>query len=412
MMHPEKENGLTSGKSGELIAIIVGVVLFLFLIYIILPVLSPFVVFGAFFFLLYPFRQNVYILRLIWLGVTLFTIWLLISLIGVLIPFLIAFLFAYILNPLVNRLEQKNIPRWLSSLIIILISMTVITGFFILAMPVVITQFRGMIDNASIFINSGINEIQKGSLYDTLSKFGIPVESLRASIERELPGRIEIILRSLLEGAFDFISNISVIVTQLLNIIIIPVITFYLLKDFPAMLNNFNAIFPENSRETIVGYFRKIDEVLSDYLRGAIIVAVIQGSVSAIILSILGVKYSLVLGIMTGLLDFIPYVGLVISLCVAVIAAAFSGDPVTSKIIGVVILYLSQKIFENTILAPKIIGEKVGLHPVLLIASLFIFGHFLGFVGLLLAVPATAVIVMFVKLLQEKKIAVPISRDV
>ncbi len=411
-MHPEKENGLTSGKSGELIAIIVGVVLFLFLIYIILPVLSPFVVFGAFFFLLYPFRQNVYILRLIWLGVTLFTIWLLISLIGVLIPFLIAFLFAYILNPLVNRLEQKNIPRWLSSLIIILISMTVITGFFILAMPVVITQFRGMIDNASIFINSGINEIQKGSLYDTLSKFGIPVESLRASIERELPGRIEIILRSLLEGAFDFISNISVIVTQLLNIIIIPVITFYLLKDFPAMLNNFNAIFPENSRETIVGYFRKIDEVLSDYLRGAIIVAVIQGSVSAIILSILGVKYSLVLGIMTGLLDFIPYVGLVISLCVAVIAAAFSGDPVTSKIIGVVILYLSQKIFENTILAPKIIGEKVGLHPVLLIASLFIFGHFLGFVGLLLAVPATAVIVMFVKLLQEKKIAVPISRDV
>ena len=411
-MYLEKENGLTSGKSGELIAIIVGVVLFLLLIYIILPVLSPFVVFGAFFFLLYPFRQNVYIMRLIWLGVTLFAIWLLISLIGVLIPFLIAFLFAYILNPLVNRLEQKNIPRWLSSVVIILISMTVITGFFVLAMPVVIYQFRGMIDNASIFINSGINEIQKGTLYDILSKFGIPVESLRASLERELPGRVEIILRSLLEGAFNFISNISAIVTQLLNIIIIPVITFYLIKDFPAMLNNFNAIFPENRRETIVGYFRKIDEVLSDYLRGAIIVAIIQGSVSAIVLSILGVKYSLVIGIMTGLLDFIPYVGLVISLCVAVIAAMFSGDPVTGKIIGVIILYLSQKIFENTILAPKIIGEKVGLHPVLLIVSLFIFGHFLGFVGLLIAVPATAVAVMFVKLLRDNKRTVSISRDV
>ncbi len=389
-----------------------GVVLFLLLIYIILPMLSPFVVFGAFFFLLYPFRQNVYIMRLIWLGVTLFAIWLLISLIGVLIPFLIAFLFAYILNPLVNRLEQKNIPRWLSSVVIILISMTVITVFFILAMPVVIYQFRGMIDNASIFINSGINEIQKGTLYDALSKFGIPVESLRASLERELPGRIEIILRSLLEGAFNFISNISAIVTQLLNIIIIPVIAFYLLKDFPVMLNNFNAIFPENRRETIVGYFRKIDEVLSDYLRGAIIVAIIQGSVSAIVLSILGVKYSLVIGIMTGLLDFIPYVGLVISLCVAVIAAMFSGDPVTGKIIGVIILYLSQKIFENTILAPKIIGEKVGLHPVLLIISLFIFGHFLGFVGLLIAVPATAVAVMFVKLLRDSKRTVSISRDV
>jgi predicted PurR-regulated permease PerM len=152
--------------------------------------------------------------------------------------------------------------------------------------------------------------------------------------------------------------------------------------------------------------------VLSDYFRGAIIVAIIQGIISAIVLSILGVKYALVLGIMTALLDFIPYVGLIISMLIAIIAALFSGDPVTGKVVGVIIMYLSQKIFENTILAPKIVGEKIGLHPVLLILSLFIFAHFLGFVGLLIAVPATALLVMLFKSLREKKIATYNSENI
>jgi predicted PurR-regulated permease PerM len=121
-------------------------------------------------------------------------------------------------------------------------------------------------------------------------------------------------------------------------------------------------------------------------------VAIIQGTIAAIGLWIIGVKYALVLGIMTGILDFIPYVGLITSLVVSCIVALFSGDPVLVKIAAVVILYLAQKLLEATVLGPKIIGTQVGVHPVLLILCLLVFGYFLGFVGLLIAVPATALI--------------------
>ncbi|HKZ40030.1 MAG TPA: AI-2E family transporter, partial [Candidatus Hodarchaeales archaeon] len=193
--------------------------------------------------------------------------------------------------------------------------------------------------------------------------------------------------------------------TQVLNVIIMPIVTFYLLKDFPQIIHKFKTLLPESRRESTSAYFVRIDEMLGHYFRGAIFVAIIQGIISTIVLSLLGVQYALVLGIMTAILDFIPYVGLLISLVVSSVVALLSGEPTTMKVVGVVLMYLSQKIVENTILAPRIIGSKVGLHPVLLILSLLIFGYFLGFVGLLIAVPTTAVIVLSFNLWEENKLA-------
>ena len=136
----------------------------------------------------------------------------------------------------------------------------------------------------------------------------------------------------------------------------------------------------------------RIDEIMGRYVRGAVLVAIIQGVISASVLALIGVRYALVLGLMTGVLNFIPYIGLVTSLVVASIVALFSGGPVWTKVLAVVILYLSQKLLEATVLGPKIIGPQVGLHPVVLILCLLLFGYFLGFVGLLIAVPATALL--------------------
>ncbi len=110
-----------------------------------------------------------------------------------------------------------------------------------------------------------------------------------------------------------------------------------------------------------------------------------------------GVRYPLVLGIMTGVLDFVPYVGLITSLVVSCVVAVFSGEPLALKVIAVIVMFLSQKVLEATVLAPKIVGSHVGLHPVLLILCLFVFGYFLGFIGLLIAVPATALLIAGVK---------------
>jgi predicted PurR-regulated permease PerM len=403
-MNNNQGNNESIGKTASSVVLITALALLFTLLYLMLPVLSPVVVFLAVLYLLYPFRGNIFITRLMWMTGFLFVIWFSNYFIGVLSPFIVSFLIAYLLNPLVSLLEKRKISRLTSAILIMLVFVSLISLFIILIMPTILIQFRGIIENVSNFAVNTVDSLKQGAVIETLRRAGLPVDAIQKTIEKELPQRMEVILKSLLEGAFSFVTSITMVITQLLNIILIPFVTFYFLKDFPEILATIKSFFPKNKKEIISEYFKKVDDVLSDYFRGALIVAFIQGSISTIILSILGVKYAFVLGIMTMLLDFIPYVGLLISLIVASIVAMFSGDPATVKVIGVIVMYLVQKITENTILAPKIIGEKVGLHPIILMISLFIFGYLFGFVGLLIAVPTTAIIVMSIKLWQANNL--------
>lgn len=391
----QKVNGWNSTL---VFAYITGIAAFLVMIYLILPSLSPVVIFLGMLFLLYPYRDNQLIKRLMWLSFFLFCIWIFDELIGVLTPFVISFLLAYILNPLVNRLEQKKIPRWLSSIVIIILITSIGLWFFFLVMPVVFVQFQGIVGEISVFAGQTIESLKNGKLFSILKEWGVPAESISQALEKYVPSGVESVFTTLLRGASNLLSGISSVVIQILNIVLIPFVTFYLLKDFPKVTGVISGLVPEMHRSNFRFYMKKIDEVLGQYFRGALIVAIIQGCVSTIVLTSLGVQYAVVLGIMTAFLDFIPYVGLIISLVVSAIVACFSGEPVMVKVIGVIIMYLVQKIVENSILAPKIIGKKVGLHPVLLMMSLFVFGYFFGFIGLLIAVPLTAVLITVLEL--------------
>jgi predicted PurR-regulated permease PerM len=247
--------------------------------------------------------------------------------------------------------------------------------------PLAVQQFQGIIKGLNEIVQDFADLLNSGKVFEVLSRFGIPVESARHAITEQFSPRLETILKSLFEGVFGFVSGISSLVEQLINAIIIPFLVFYMLKDFPSITHRITTFVPLRSREGFIARAKKIDDLMGKYFRGAITVAVIQGTISAV-----------GLGIMSGILDFIPYIGLLTSLVVSSIVALFSGGPVVAKVIAVVVMYLGQKVLEATVLAPKIIGSQVGLHPVLLILSLLVFGHFLGFVGLLIAVPLTALI--------------------
>jgi predicted PurR-regulated permease PerM len=234
--------------------------------------------------------------------------------------------------------------------------------------------------------------VDSGRLFAALQEYGIPVERMEEAFREQLTPRIETILTSLFEGVFGVVSSISSVALQVINAVIIPFLAFYLLKDFPAISERFYRFFPAGHRERMRAIMGTIDGIMGRYFRGAIVVAIIQGTISATVLWMLGVQYALMLGVMTAILNFIPYLGLVASLVVASLVALFSGEPVVTKVIGVAVLYLSQKLLEATVLGPKIIGAQVGLHPVVLILCLLVFGYFLGFVGLLIAVPMTALI--------------------
>lgn len=377
----------------ELFACAVGALLLAALLYTVNAILSPFVIVGAVLFILYPYRSSPLARRLMWLAVILFVCWFLYSLVGLLAPFIIALLFAYILNPLVTRMERRRIPRWLSSLILVFALILITVGASLFIGPVAFEQFQSIIAGVAHLSRVAVDFVSTGQIYNVLARLGIPMQDAQDFVLTQISPRLELILKTLFEGILGFLTGFSSLVMHIISAIIIPFLTYYILKDFPEITDRVTGLVPFHRRENFLATARRADEILGKYFRGAIIVAIIQGIVAWIGLSIIGVNYALILGIMTGILDFIPYVGLIISLVVASIVAAFSGEPVPTKVIAVIVLFLTMKLVEGTVLGPRIIGGGVGLHPVLLILCLMVFGYFLGFVGLLIAVPATALLV-------------------
>ena len=360
-------------------------------------ILSPFAVTAALIYLLYPLRKHDLPRRLMVLGVVLFSVWFFYTILGILLPFLLAFLIAYIMNPLVARLEQRHVPRWLSSLIVVILMLAIVVGIVLFGMPVIIQQFEGIINGLASIANDFADLLKSGTIFAFLARYGIPVEKAQEVIGQQISPRIESVLKTLFEAIFGFLTSLSSVALHVVNVIIIPFLVFYLLKDFPLITYRFSMLVPRTKRERYLKVSGTVDRLMGKYFRGAVTVAIIQGTIASIGLWIIGVDYALILGIMTGLLDFIPYVGLLTSLVVASIVALFSGGAVAAKIVAVIVLFLSQKILEASVLGPKIVGDQVGLHPVLLILSLLVFGFFLGFVGLLIAVPATALTIALVK---------------
>jgi predicted PurR-regulated permease PerM len=194
-----------------------------------------------------------------------------------------------------------------------------------------------------------------------------------------------------LEATLDFLTSFGRLAQHVINLAVLPFFIFFLLKDLPPLADWVVQAVTDRHRERFVAPFRRLDEIPGQYFRGVIVVAAIQGTISGTGLWIIGIKYPLLLGILTGSMDFFPYVGLFISLVLSAFVAYAAGGAFLTKILLITALYLSQKLLEATVLAPRIIGPHVGLHPILLNMSLLLFEYFMGFIGLLIAVPVSAV---------------------
>jgi predicted PurR-regulated permease PerM len=389
-------------KFSETLLLITGIVLFLFLSYSLLPIMSPFVLLASIAFLLYPLRHILFVRRIVWLALLLFLVWLFTNLLGALTPFIIAILLAYIFNPVVTLLERKGLRRWITTLLLIVVVLGSMAAFLILAIPAILNQSGSIIAEVSIFMRGILTYLHDNQVGDFLARLGLPADQIQNYLSKDVPSRLEELLKSVLVAVFGFLSNASSMISQLLNFVLVPFITFYLLKDFPLILKECSSVLPERSSESIREYFSRIDDVLGSYLRGTLIVAAIQGALTTAGLLLLGIQYAVVLGILTGILNLIPYVGFYTSLVFAVIAAFLSGDPVVWKVISVIVLYVAVNFIETTVWSPKIVGSKIGLHPVVMILSFVVFGYFLGFVGLIVAIPATALLVLSVRMWKEK----------
>lgn len=381
----------------EVVQLVGAVLLLLVLIYTIHEILSPFLVLGAIIFLLYPLRRYVLAKNVMWLSVVLFALWLMKSIATILAPFIISFIFAYLLDPLVDLLERWGIARWVSSLLLILFFLTGITLILFFVVPIALTQLEGVLSSLAKLMEQYRETLWSSDIVRILERYGISAQEIRSTFERQLTPRFEDVLKAALSGLGILMTSISSFITQIFYIIIIPFLTFYFLADFPLIAQRFQKLFPRYTRDRVVDFLGKADELIGHYLRGVILVAFVQGVAVSVIFSIIGIKYALLLGLLAAFFDLIPYFGLVAILVLSAVSALFSDPPVLLKLAFVIGTIGFLHIVEVVFLSPKIVGNKVGLHPLLIILSLLVFMYFLGFVGLLIAVPTSALLLLFIK---------------
>lgn len=401
---PKKENNDSNDHSPpvtpslEVVVISAGLILLLFLLYSLEALFSPFLIFATIIALLYPLRENSIAKNILLISSAMFLFWFIIKIENILAPFILSLVLAYLLHPIVTKLEiSLKIPRWTSAVFIICISIAFVIVLLILGLPHIIGQFEGILLAIGTISSQFVEWLLDGRFVVALKKYGISTEQLRGMLTNTIAPRVEDILKGILSGTFGIVSGLQVLVSGIVNIVIIPFLTFFLLKDFPLVRHRIKMMIPRKRREQSVKFYHRVDEILGKYIRGTTIIAIFDVFAVSTGLWFIGIQYPLVLGILSGLLFFVPYFGFLTILSVSAFVASLSMGVLTLPVISTVSFLAILHIIENYVITPRIIGEKIGLHPVVLILSLFIFGFIFGFIGLIIAIPAAAIIIVSVK---------------
>jgi predicted PurR-regulated permease PerM len=354
---------------------------------------SPFIVFGVIIFVLYPFRKSKLIKIILTLSSIIFALWFLHSISALLAPFLVALVLSYTLNPVVEYLSRGRMSRTAASALILAAFLIIAAALILLLAPPIAFQFGELLKS----LPSALADLQswiKLVFLPKLESLGLPTADIQSKLSQELPAKIEGLINGLLSSLSGVFTGLSVILTQVVNLILIPFLTFYIMKDFDDLKKLVKNLFPAKNREMVTEYYHKIDSLLGSFIRGQLTASVIHGIFVYVFLSILGIKFPVFLGALGIVLNIIPYFGLLVEITLAVIVSLFSGDP-GLQVPLVILLYLAQNLLETSFIVPKIVGKKIGLQPALLILSLFVFSYFFGFIGMLIALPAMSIILMF-----------------
>ncbi len=300
----------------------------------------------------------------------------------ILLPFVLGMAIAYVLDPLANQLSKRGIGRALAASLILGGFVLALALLVLLIAPVLAQQLSAFVDNTpayalrlQAFVSDPNHPWIKRMVGDNLTGAG--------DLMNQTVGYLTGLLASLWAKGQALISIFSLL-------IITPVVAFYLICDWDRMMTGVDRLIPVPQRETVRRLGREIDATIAAYVRGQSGLCLILGSYYATGLTFAGLSFGLLIGVVSGLISFIPYVGsltaLVLSLGVAL--AQFAPDWTHIVIIAGIVLF--GQFLEGNVLAPKLVGESVGLHPVWLMFALFAFGYLFGFVGLLLAVPLAA----------------------
>lgn len=344
---------------------------------------------------------------LFWLGtliVFIFFVWLLKD---ILLPFIAGTVLAYLLNPLTDRLERNGMGRGVATLLTVVSFILCFVVVGIIFVPVLGTQLVNFIQKLPGYVTR-IQELITTENKDWLqTTVGMSLPDIQKSIG-DLVGEsakwLGSLVQSLWSGGRALISIFSLLV-------ITPVVAFYVLHDWHAVTDKVDSWLPRRHRATIRSLAGQIDRAIAGFLRGQASVCLIMGIYYAVALVGVGLNFGLLIGVSTGVLTFIPYVGSLSGFLIGMIVATVQFFPSWGPIIAVLVVFIIGQFLEGYVLSPKLVGESVGLHPVWLMFSLFAFGYLLGFVGLLIAIPLAAAIGVLLRFALAQYMSSPLYTD-
>ncbi len=334
------------------------------------------------------------------LGVLAAALWLLND---ILMPFVAGMALAYLLDPLARRLVQFGVGRTAAALIIIALFVIAFVLLVILIAPLLAAELSAFIERIPGYVTR-LQSLVTDPNRPWLSKIvgeRLPDAGKSASgLVAQGATWLAAFVASLWSGGKALISLFSLLV-------ITPVVAFYLLCDWDRMIAAIDGAVPLPHRDTVCGLAREIDQAIAAFVRGQAGVCLILGAFYAVGLMLIGLNFGFLIGFIAGLVSFIPYVGSLAGLLVAVAVAVAQFWPEWMPILVVAGIFIVGQALEGNVLTPKLVGEKVGLHPVWLMFALLAFGYLFGFVGLMVAVPLAAAAGVLVRFALRQYLASP-----
>ena len=316
----------------------------------------------------------------------LLTGWLVYSLAPILTPFLAGALLAYMFNPLATRFEQYGLSRGLATLTVITLVGLALFGLVLIAMPLFQGQFSELATRLPGTLDGARTRLLPWLQQNLGLRINLDLDVIKAWLAEKAKQNGADWLPTLKTGAVALVGILA-------NLVLIPVVMFYLLKDWDLMIGRIATLVPRPWLPNVARVARNMDQVVGEFLRGQFAVMATLAAYYGVALWAVGLHYALQIGLITGVLSFVPFLGFALGVILALVVALLQfGD--WQNILWVSGVYLVGQVLETYVITPRLVGERVGLHPVAVLFVLAAFGQLFGFVGVLLAVPLAAVLLV------------------
>ena len=311
---------------------------------------------------------------------------------SVLLPFIAGIILGYLFDPLATKFEKLGVSRTIATILVFVVVILFAVPTFIMVFSVIDKQLSLFVDAAPTYIASFIKRMEP-IVMDIHNSFpSLEVNSFPEMIKNNLTSGMQFsgkLLKGIINNGFALMNLLSLL-------LITPVVAFYMLRDWNTFVKKIDNLLPRKSKTAIKEQFKQIDRALSGFIRGQLSVCLILGSYYALGLQLIGLELGLLVGFLAGIISFIPYIGSISGFLISIILASAQFGTIT-KIIEVVAVFVIGQFIEGNFLTPKLVGDKVGLHPVWVMFSLLAGGVLLGFLGLMIAVPVAAIIGVIIR---------------